>query len=114
MSVRDTIRKGKLKTAQVQLSNGETVQVREFSGPVRAEYAEYMEASKANGGIKPHVVAAMAICEPDGALAYDWKNADDVQEIADHLSAADLDAIGLKLFEISGLTKKAVDEAEKK
>jgi hypothetical protein len=114
MSVRDTIRKNKLGTAPVTLSTGKDIQVREFSGPLRATYSEYIEASKTNGGVKPEVVAAMAICEADGTLAYDWQKPEDLQELVDHISASDLDAIGLKLFEISGLTKKAVEEAEKK
>jgi hypothetical protein len=114
MSVRDTIRKSKLKVEPVTLSTGQSVQIREFSGPLRAAYSDYMETSKANGGIKPEVVVAMAICEADGALAYDWQKPEDLQEIADHIGAADLDAISLKLFEISGLTKKDIDEAEKK
>jgi hypothetical protein len=114
MSVRDEIRKNKLVLAPVKLSTGQSVQVREFSGPLRAAYSDYMETSKANGGVQPQVVAAMAICEADGTLAYDWQKPEDLQEIADHIGAADLDTISLKLFEISGLTKKAIDEAEKK
>lgn len=112
MSVRDTIRKAKPTVAPYELTDGSKVWVRAFSGGGRAKYMGYVEKAKANGGVKSEVIAAMGLCEEDGSLAFDYDNADDLSVIA-KLDGQDLDGIGLKLFELSGLTKGAVEEASK-
>lgn len=115
MSVRDTVRRSKPTIVTFPLPNGESIWVRAFSGPGRAAYSAYVsDLGKEGRGAAPEIVAAMAICEEDGSLAYDWQKPEDLAEIAGHFDAHMLDEIGLKLFELSGLTKKAVDDAEKK
>lgn len=113
MSVRETIRKARPTISEYQLQDGNKVWVRALSGTGRAAYSEYVSQARDNGGIRPEVIAAMGICEEDGTLAYDWRNPADLQELLEHLDGQDLDGIGLRLFEISGLTKRAVEEAEK-
>lgn len=117
MSIRDAIKeasKSKPKLAEHTLFDGRKVWIRPLSGKGRAAFSAYQEKAKANGGVKPEVVAALALCEEDGTLAYDWENAEDIAELAAlHEVSDDLDRIGLKLFEISGLTEKAQEEAAK-
>ncbi len=113
MSVRDTIRKVKPTIVEYPLKDGSRVWLRALSGTGRAAYSAYVEKAKENGGLHSEVIAAMAIAEQDGTLAYDWEKQEDLDELLEHLDGQDIDSIGLKLFEISGLTKKADEEAEK-
>lgn len=112
MSVRDTIRlKAQPRIDYVDL-DGEKVCVRALSGKGRAEYMQMVEKQKENGGVKVEVIAAMAICEPDGTLAYDPNNDADVAELASK-DGGFLSKVALKLFDISGLTEKSIEEEEK-
>lgn len=113
MSVRDTIRKARPAVVAHSLKDGSKIWVRAFTGPGRLQYSAYVEKAKENGGIHVEVVAAMGICEEDGTLVYDWQKSDDLLELTEHLDAGELDAIGLRLFEISGLTKQTEEEAAK-
>lgn len=113
MSVRDTIRQAKPTVTEYTLKDKSKIWVRAFTGTGRAQYSAYVEKAKENGGIHAEVIAAMAICEQDGSPAYDWNNPEDLKELLEHLDGSDLDAIGMLLFETSGLTKKADEEAAK-
>ena len=113
MSTRDKIKSNRLAVVELSLSTGTVVHVRAFSGPGRRAYSAYVDGAKDNGGVSSEAVAAMALCEEDGSLSYDWQNAEDLAELAAHIDATYLDAISIKIFEISGLSKKAVEEAEK-
>lgn len=113
MSVRDTIRKAKPTVSEYALTDGSKVWVRAFNGTGRANYIAYIEKAKGNGGIHSEAVAAMALCDEDGTLAYDFQKQADLDELRDKLDAQDIDGIGLRLFEISGLAKNALEDAEK-
>lgn len=113
MSVRDTIRSIKPTVVSYTLLDGRVVWVRSFNGKGRARYMSYVETAKANGGIKAEVIAAMAICEENGALAYDYQKQADLDELAEMIDGQDLDGIGMKLFEVSGLAKGSVEDAAK-
>lgn len=58
-------------------------------------------------------VVALGLCEEDGALTYNVDNEKDIAEIGE-VDGAVLQAIVLKLYEVSGLTKTAIEDAEKK
>lgn len=113
MSVRDTLRKhAKPRIGTVQL-NGETVYVRAFSGAGRAQYTDMVrKAEEAKSSVTPHEIAALALCEKDGTLVYDVEKPDDLEELKS-LDGGFLAEVSLKLFEISGLTAKATEEASK-
>lgn len=110
MSVRDTIRSAKPAVEEYTLTDGRKVWVRAFNGKGRSRYMEYIEKAKANGGVKSEAIAAMALCDESGVLAYDHRNQEDLEELSEHLDGRDLDGIGLKLFEVSGLKAGAVEE----
>lgn len=112
MSVRDTIRKARPTVAEYTLTDGSKVWVRAMSGAGRAKYMAYVEKAKANGGIRSEVIAAMGLSEQDGTLVFDIEVEADLAEVR-NLDGQDLDGIGLKLFEISGLAKGAVEDAAK-
>lgn len=57
-------------------------------------------------------VVALGLCEADGTLTYNVDNDADVKEI-DEIDGAVLQAIVFKLYSVSGLTAKAVEEASK-
>lgn len=113
MSVRDTIRKSKPTVVEYPLPSG-AIHIRAFSGTMRAEYMAYCAKLKeGNAVVESAVIAAMAVSEPDGTLAYDYKKAEDVAELAEKIEPHHLDAISLKLFEISGLSEKSSEAAAK-
>ncbi len=112
MSVRDTVRKAKPTIVAYILTDGSKVWLRALSGTGRARYMAHVQKAKENGGVRSEEVAAMCLCEEDGSLVFDHENAADLADIA-KLDGQDLDRIGLKLFEISGLTKNAVEDAAK-
>jgi hypothetical protein len=112
MSVRDKIRtKAKPKIDFVQLDD-EKIFVRALSGTSRGTYMLLVEEWKEKGGVPMEVIAALAICEDDGTVAYDHNKPEDIAELADK-DAGFLTSVALKLFSISGLTEKAVEAAEK-
>lgn len=110
MSTRDTIRKARPKVHAVETPDG-PVYVRALSGAGRQRYLDFVEA--ADGKVPYGRVAALALCEPDGTMVYDPEEPADVEECAE-IDGQTLDSICMKLFEVSGLTKKAGDDAEKK
>lgn len=114
MSVRDAIRKhGKPKIDSSLSLNGEKVYVRALSGAGRAQYMEMVRAAEdAKRDLTSDKVAALALCEKDGTLIYDLANDEDLAELKD-LDGGFLAAVSLKLFEISGLSAKASEDAAK-
>lgn len=113
MSVRETLRsKAKPKVGYVEV-DGARIHIRAMSGSTRAKYMELVQAKKDAGGVPIEVIAAFGICEEDGTLAYDHTKPDDLAELSE-LDADLLQQASLKLFELSGLTDKAVEDAEKK
>lgn len=111
MSTRDVLRKAKPRVHQIEISAG-SVYIRALSGIGRAAYVDLV--SKHRPGSPPlHEIAALALCEEDGAIAYDSKNEKDLAELAD-VDGADLQKIVLALFDFSGLSTSADGDAEKK
>jgi len=97
---------------ELELPDGRKVFVRPLSGKGRKQYREYCEHAKENGGITAEAVAAMGLCDAEGKLVYDFNNPQDMETLSE-FDGAILDEIGIKLFEVSGLTKKAEEDAEK-
>lgn len=110
MSTRDVIRRSRPKVHEVQTDEG-PVYVRALSGTGRQKYLDIAE--EAGDKFPAGRVAALALCEADGTPSYDPDKEDDVRECSE-MGTPTLDAICLKLVEVSGLTKKAGDDAEKK
>lgn len=113
MSVRDTIRAAKPFVSEYTLKDGGKVWVRAFNGKGRANYIAYIEKAKANGGVKTEAVAAMGVCDENGTLVYDYQNQAHLDELSEYLDGRDLDGISIQLFQISGLSKDAVEDASK-
>ena len=113
MSTRDIVKKRTSRVLEVQLSDGDTVYIRTLSGTERDAFRDLVDKTKLNGGLKPKLIVALALCEQDGTRVYDHEKPDDIREVGD-MDGADLDAIAMKFLSASGLTEKAVEELEKK
>lgn len=111
MSTRDVLRKAKPKVHSVDISSG-TVYVRALSGGGRDAYLDLVKESEPKGP-PSHRVAALGLCEEDGTLSYDTADKKQMDELH-QVDGEDLQKISMKLFEVSGLTEKSVDDAEKK
>lgn len=87
--------------------------MRALSGAGRQAYLDLVEA--AGEGRTPSIatIVALGLCEADGSITYDHRNPADLLEL-DAVDGATLNLIASTLFEISGLTTDAVDQAEKK
>lgn len=111
MSVRDTLRThGRPRIDSITV-NGSKIYIRALSGAGRARYLEMVEAASAKTA-NAASIAALGICEEDGTLVYDASKPEDLAEL-EEFDGALLAQISLKLFEISGLTQKAADDAAK-
>lgn len=88
--------------------------VRAFSGADRARYLELMDGFKDKPGQIPFgKIAAMGLCDEKGVLLYDAEKPEDVAEVSEFDGDFLQNAVNA-LFELSGLTKQAADEAAKK
>jgi hypothetical protein len=110
----ETLRKAKRKVQPCEISTG-TVYVISLSSRGRASY---MELVTKNGGKSPpmHEIAALGLSEEDGKLAYDLSSEEGRAALASDADAIDGDdwqKIALKVLQVSGMTKDAVEEAEK-
>jgi len=112
MSAREKARKAAAPKIDFVEWGGEKHFVRAMSGKLRSVYSELVQEKKDKGGVPVEVIAALGICEEDGTLAYDYEKPADIAELEAH-DAGFLTAVALKLFELSGLTEKKVEEAEK-
>lgn len=112
MSIRDQIRAHAKPVVAPLEFNGLKVFVRALSGAGRATYTKLASNTKNGEVISPQKVVSLGLCEENGDLIYSPENESDLAELAD-LDGAFLEAVSLKLFEISGLTKGASEEAEK-
>lgn len=114
MSTRDVLRKAKPKFYPCEISGG-TVHVRALSGAGRAAYIELVR--KYDPATPPtHEIAALGLCESDGTLTYDSDDEKERAKLLAELSQVDgedLQKISLKIFEVSGLTKDAAEDASK-
>lgn len=111
MSTREILRRAKPKVHPCDICSG-TVHVRALSGAGRAAYLAL--AAKHEPGLPPsHEIVALALCEEDGILSYDYANPRDITELSE-VDGDDLQKIVAKIFEVSGLTKEALETAEKK
>jgi hypothetical protein len=110
MSTRDVLRKSKPKVAAVEISSGQ-VFVRALSGAGRSAYMDLVKSADPNAPAV-HRIAALGLCEEDGALVYRVDDEAAIKELGES-DGDDLQKIALKLFEISGLASKSVEEAEK-
>lgn len=110
MSTRDVIRKAKPKVHSCEISSG-TVHVRALSSGGRSAYLAL--SAKHQPGIPPtHDVVALGLCEEDGSPAYDPADERGMSELRE-MDGRDAEAVALKIFEVSGLTKTAAENAEK-
>lgn len=107
MSSRDALRSFKPKVHQFD-HQGQTFHVRALSGAGRAKYLDLCK----NDNPPMAKVVALGLCEEDGALTYNADNEKDIAEI-EAVDGEVLQAIVFKLYEVSGLTKKAIEAAEK-
>jgi len=111
VSSRDALRVFRPKVHKFD-HDGQTLHVRALSGAGRAKYLELCRTGNDGSPAMARVVA-LGLCEEDGTLTYNVDNDKDVAEI-EQVDGAVLQAVVFKLYEVSGLTKKAMEEAEKK
>lgn len=114
MSVRDALKKSRAKVHSVVISTGDSVYVKAMNGAARALFTQL---GKEQDGLPMHVVAALGLCEEDGTMLFDCSTDKGLALAKMELSEVDgidLQTICLKLYEVSGLTSKAIEEAEKK
>ena len=114
MSVREALKKSRAKIYPLDISSGR-VFVKALNGISRQLYTDL--SRKSDGNLPLYTVAAIALCNEDGSSVFDVSTDKGValanielQEV----DGADLQDICMKLFQVSGLTKDAVSEAEKK
>lgn len=111
MSTRDVLKKATPKVHPVELDDG-VVYVRALSGAGRQRYLDMASDGQTPS---PARIAALGLCEADGTLVYDLDADDDVDvKELEELDGGVLDRIATRLFEVSGLTKTADENAEKK
>jgi hypothetical protein len=87
---------------------GKTYYVRSLSGSGRAKFLSLQTDDKAHMA----KVVALGLCEEDGALTYNIDNESDIAEVLE-CDGATLQSIAFKLYAVSGLSSKALEEAEK-
>jgi len=109
-SLRDQVRNARAKIHPVPTDDG-VFYVRAFDGTTRQKYVDIVQ--EADGKYPFGRIAALGLCEADGTAGYDPDNEDDVREVA-AMNTPTLDIICRRLQEVSGLTAKAGDDAEKK
>lgn len=114
MSVRDVLKKSRPKVHVVEISSG-PVYVKAMSGEARQLF---MDMNKAVEGMAAmHSIAALGLCEEDGTMLYDCTNERGLAVANTELKemdGGDLGKIVSRLYEVSGLTKSAEEQAEKK
>lgn len=113
MSNRELLKKSRSKVYPVEISTG-TVYIKSMNGTTRHKYATL---AKEGGSLAPHTIAAMALCNESGVMDFPMESEKDIALANAELcecDGADLQAICLKFFEVSGTAKNSVDEAEKK
>lgn len=110
MSTRDVIRKAKPKVHPCEISTG-TTHVHALSSGGRAAYLALVAKHKP-GSTPTHEIAALGLCEDDGTQSYDPTNEKDMAELFE-MDGVDAETVALKIFEVSGLTKTAAENAEK-
>jgi hypothetical protein len=110
VSSRDALRAFKPKVHAFDHA-GQTLHVRSLSGSGRSKYLELCRAA-GDGSPSMAKVVALGLCEEDGSLTYNVDNEKDIAEI-EQVDGEVLQAVVFKLYEVSGLTKKALEEAEK-
>src|SRR5688500_7396930 len=103
MSSRESLRAFRPKIHKHEYE-GKTFYVRALSGAGRAKYLELVQAGGDSGPPMAKVVA-LGLCEEDGSPSY----SDNEKEIAEinEIDGAVLQSIVFKLYEVSGLSKKA-------
>ena len=111
MSTRDVLRAAKPKIHKIDTEHGD-LYVRGLTGAGRALYLGLVNDA-GNEGVPMHRTAALGLVEADGTPAYDIENEDHMRELA-QVDGNLLQTICMKLFEVSGLSKKATEDAEKK
>lgn len=111
MSLRDSFKQHRPELRQFEW-NGTKFWVRSMSGADRADYRERAEKAKSNGGFKNEYAFALAVRNEDGLRVYDVDSHDDVDEIS-ALDGSFIDFVVMRWLECSGLTRKAVEDAEK-
>lgn len=111
MSSRDSLRSFRPKVEKFEHS-GQTFHVRALSGTGRARY---LDLCRVGGDAGPSMakVVALGLCEEDGSLTYNVDQEKDIVEIGE-VDGSVLQAIVIKLYAVSGLTAKAIEDAEKK
>lgn len=113
MSNRDLLKRSRSKVYPVEISTG-TVHIKSMNGAARHKYAQL---SKGDGSLAPHTIVALALCSEDGTMDFSMETEKDIAlanaELCE-VDGADLQAICLKFFEVSGTASKSVDDAEKK
>lgn len=107
MSSRESLRSFRPKVHSFD-HGGQTFFVKSLSGAGRARF---LELSK-DGSPPMAKVVALGLCEEDGALTYNLDNEKDVAEISE-VDGAVLQAIVIKLYQVSGLTATAIEDATK-
>lgn len=118
MSTREKLRRsGKPKIGAVEYE-GESYPVRGMTGTERGKYMDLVAQRKAETKSESatpavEIIAAFGLCEPDGALSFDYTNAADIEELSSYDSGL-LQACAMKLFELSGLAPGSGEAAEKK
>lgn len=108
MTSREAVRSFKPRVVRC-VHEGQVFHVRGLSGTGRAQY---LAIAKAEDEFILHKVVALGLCEEDGSLVYNVDNKSDLEELM-AIDGEALQAIALKVYEISGLTKKAVEDAPK-
>lgn len=110
MSSRDSLRSFRPKVEKFD-HDGKTFYVRALSGAGRARYVELCRGG-GDAGPPMGKVVALGLCEEDGALTYNVDNDKDIAEIGE-VDGAVLQAIVIKIYQVSGLTSKAIEDATK-
>lgn len=111
MGTRDVLRKAKPKIYPCEISAG-TVHVRALSGAGRSAYLALVRKHE-NDQVPSADIAALGLCDEDGTLVYEAEKEKDMQELSE-TDGDDLKKICMKIFEVSGLSGSAVEDAEKK
>jgi hypothetical protein len=83
-------------------------------GPIaRTVYVSLvMEAAASNSNVPPHLIVAAGICDSDGKLPDEEEKPAIIEELRT-LDGGELTRASRKVLELSGLTKEALEKAEK-
>ena len=114
MSVRDLLRDCRPTVHEVTV-NGKTFFVKSLSGEGRQSFSEM--SKEKDGSLPVQMIAALGLCEQDGSMCFDCSTEKgrilanvELKEV----DGAVLQAIALKLLQVSGLSKDSAGDAEKK